>query len=181
MASKWTEDVVARLKTLWADGYSLSRCAVILSSNKSTVQDRIRILGLKKRHTKIQVKRTDVWSNEDTEKLKMLWSAGHSGAYLASVFGITRNAIMGKVQRLGLAKRRTTVQVERVVKAPPIDIQVVPDSFLRLPFSQLKGCRYPRTFEGVHLFCGQVPVVKKSSYCAYCHSICYRGFGDRPR
>ncbi len=47
------------------------------------------------------------WSPERNELLKKLWADGNSASVIAAQFGVTRNAIIGKVHRmLGPAERR---------------------------------------------------------------------------
>ena len=46
------------------------------------------------------------WSDDRTEQLKKLWEAGLSASQIASELGnVTRNAVIGKVHRLGLTGR----------------------------------------------------------------------------
>lgn len=47
------------------------------------------------------------WTDERVEQLKQLWLDGKSASQIASVLanGITRNAVIGKVHRLGLSGR----------------------------------------------------------------------------
>lgn len=46
------------------------------------------------------------WTDERVEKLKTLWAEGLSASQIAGVLGeVTRNAVIGKVHRLGLAGR----------------------------------------------------------------------------
>ena len=49
------------------------------------------------------------WTDERVELLKKLWSEGLSASQIAGrLGGITRNAVIGKVHRLGLSGRATT-------------------------------------------------------------------------
>ena len=46
------------------------------------------------------------WSDDRVEKLKSLWQEGLSASQVAHALGdVTRNAVIGKVHRLGLAGR----------------------------------------------------------------------------
>ena len=48
------------------------------------------------------------WTDERVEKLKQLWGEGLSASQIANEMGgVTRNAVIGKVHRLGLAGRAT--------------------------------------------------------------------------
>ncbi|WP_265975581.1 GcrA family cell cycle regulator [Brucella intermedia] len=59
------------------------------------------------------------WTDQRVETLKRLWAEGLSASQIAAQFGdISRNAVIGKVHRLGLASRKTTtVKVPRKNKA----------------------------------------------------------------
>ncbi|HXW19462.1 MAG TPA: GcrA family cell cycle regulator, partial [Roseiarcus sp.] len=50
------------------------------------------------------------WTDEIVEQLKQHWMDGKSASQIASLLGngLTRNAIIGKVHRLGLAGRART-------------------------------------------------------------------------
>ncbi len=46
------------------------------------------------------------WTDERVELLKKLWNEGHSASQIAKELGgVTRNAVIGKVHRLGLSNR----------------------------------------------------------------------------
>ncbi|MFL6804372.1 MAG: GcrA family cell cycle regulator [Xanthobacteraceae bacterium] len=60
------------------------------------------------------------WSDERVELLKTLWAAGLSCAQIAGrLGGVSRNAVIGKVHRLGLSGRVTTERAPRVRSAQP--------------------------------------------------------------
>ncbi len=49
------------------------------------------------------------WTVERIDTLKKLWADGQSAAFIATKLGeVTRNAVIGKAHRLGLAGRATT-------------------------------------------------------------------------
>jgi GcrA cell cycle regulator len=57
------------------------------------------------------------WTEERVSELKKLWAEGHSASQIAKKLGaVTRNAVIGKVHRLGLSGRATP---SRPVKRPP--------------------------------------------------------------
>jgi GcrA cell cycle regulator len=57
------------------------------------------------------------WTEERVQELKKLWAEGHSASQIAKKLGsVTRNAVIGKVHRLGLSGRATP---SRPVKRPP--------------------------------------------------------------
>jgi len=66
------------------------------------------------------------WTDERVEQLKSLWTEGLSASQIARVLGnVTRNAVIGKVHRLGLAGRATPARVERprLPSAPRISVR----------------------------------------------------------
>lgn len=53
------------------------------------------------------------WTDERVEALKKLWAEGLSASQIAGrIGGVTRNAVIGKVHRLGLSGRATTIRVK---------------------------------------------------------------------
>ncbi len=53
------------------------------------------------------------WTDERVEQLKRLWSEGLSASQIAGrLGGVTRNAVIGKVHRLGLSGRATTSRMK---------------------------------------------------------------------
>ena len=60
------------------------------------------------------------WTEERVEMLKRLWQDGLSASQIAKqLCGVTRNAVIGKVHRLGLSGRATPSKPQRTVfKAP---------------------------------------------------------------
>jgi GcrA cell cycle regulator len=54
------------------------------------------------------------WTEERVDQLKTLWTEGLSASQIARVLGgVTRNAVIGKVHRLGLAGRASPSRSER--------------------------------------------------------------------
>lgn len=59
------------------------------------------------------------WTDERVEKLKELWAEGISASQIAKVLGgVTRNAVIGKVHRLGLSNRTTGGDDSKATEAP---------------------------------------------------------------
>ena len=53
-----------------------------------------------------------MWTDERVELLQKLWGQGFSASQIASQLqGVTRNAVIGKIHRLGKRERPTTVRV----------------------------------------------------------------------
>lgn len=53
------------------------------------------------------------WTDDRVEMLKKLWTEGLSASQIAArLGGVTRNAVIGKVHRLGLSGRAVTVRIK---------------------------------------------------------------------
>ncbi|AML50252.1 MULTISPECIES: GcrA family cell cycle regulator [Falsihalocynthiibacter] len=60
------------------------------------------------------------WTDERVETLKKMWGEGQSASQIAKELGgVTRNAVIGKVHRLGLSNRTTTAKTTPEKKAAP--------------------------------------------------------------
>ncbi|MCR8827467.1 GcrA family cell cycle regulator [Pseudosulfitobacter koreensis] len=74
------------------------------------------------------------WTDERVETLKKMWGEGQSASQIAKELGgVTRNAVIGKVHRLGLSNRAgsgTTAKVEPKPKpaAPKADAKPKPET-----------------------------------------------------
>ncbi len=59
------------------------------------------------------------WTDERVELLKKLWSDGQSASQIAKELGgVTRNAVIGKVHRLGLSNRAGAAPAKAAEKKP---------------------------------------------------------------
>lgn len=135
------------------------------------------------------------WDDERVELLKKLWSEGLSASQIAGKMGgVTRNAVIGKVHRLGLSGRATPAKPQRgrsyetpsptlsaAPKAGPIDTApVITEPEFTAPLMTETGdlttvatlknnmCKWPvgdPATDDFH-FCGQSTATGKS-YCAY--------------
>lgn len=54
------------------------------------------------------------WTEERIDRLKAFWIRGDSAAIIAGAMHITRNAVLGKVHRLGLSNRIVVTSVKRI-------------------------------------------------------------------
>ncbi|HEX3984428.1 MAG TPA: GcrA family cell cycle regulator [Acidisoma sp.] len=124
------------------------------------------------------------WTEERIEHLKALWTEGLSASHIARVLGgISRNAVIGKVHRLGLAGRASAPRPERVRMAmtprhsarahtpPPPVIEEDPilmddGSFATVLTINDRMCRWPigDPSENAFHFCGHKPK-SGSPYC----------------
>ena len=60
------------------------------------------------------------WTDERVETLKKMWAEGQSASQIAKELGgVTRNAVIGKVHRLGLSNRATASTAKAATKDKP--------------------------------------------------------------
>jgi GcrA cell cycle regulator len=125
------------------------------------------------------------WTEERVEQLRTLWTEGLSASQIARVLGgVTRNAVIGKVHRLGLAGRASPSRSERprmpstpkvqVRTAPPTPTPVVEEdpvilddgSFATVLTINDRMCRWPigDPSQNEFHFCGRNPK-NGSPYC----------------
>ena len=135
------------------------------------------------------------WTDERVDRLKRLWLDGHSASAVArQLGGVTRNAVIGKVHRLGLSGRsqapapsrlprspqpraqRVARPALRLVSPPPSTVLAPEPDGPRVPLMQLSacGCRFgvgdPRSEN--FGFCDAPRV--RGSYCGHHADIVYQ-------
>jgi GcrA cell cycle regulator len=124
------------------------------------------------------------WTDERVEQLKSLWADGLSASQIARALGgVTRNAVIGKVHRLGLAGRagparserpRNTVAHKSVVRVAAPEPEIVEEDPITLDDGHFatvltindRMCRWPigDPSENEFHFCGRGPK-SGSPYC----------------
>ncbi len=145
------------------------------------------------------------WTDTRIERLKAFWADGRPASEIAALLGdVTRNAVIGKVHRLGLAGRKTTSRQPaprrtsprrngsgsaglrrppaRIVRPafPPMPAPPPPVAALMVPLRQLRDdqCRWPigDPYEAGFGFCGcqKAPGVP---YCGHHAAIAYNPAG----
>jgi GcrA cell cycle regulator len=116
------------------------------------------------------------WTSERIELLKRCLYAGLSCGQTAREIGVTRNAVIGKMNRLGLSRPKDVIgrQLEQRRAAIPI---YNGRGCTLLELSQGK-CRWPISNPGAQdfCFCGNEPV-KGLPYCPGHARIAYRSVG----
>ena len=106
------------------------------------------------------------WTNKKIEKLKELWEQGDAAIEIAEVLGVTKNAIIGKANRLNFTprKRGGAHGIKRSHESAPITIESEnPTLLLDLTNDQCKFPLWEKSNEP-QLFCGKESW-NKSSYC----------------
>ncbi|MBB4657906.1 GcrA family cell cycle regulator [Parvularcula dongshanensis] len=126
------------------------------------------------------------WTEERVEVLKTLWSEGLSASQIAGrLGGVTRNAVIGKVHRLGLSGRAAPAAPKPMAPKEPAPepkvrtVSMDPATFGegRMTVSTIgtNQCKWPigdPASEEFH-FCGQGAASGKP-YCAYHSSLAFQ-------
>lgn len=152
------------------------------------------------------------WTDERVELLKKLWADGLSASQIAAELGgITRNAVIGKVHRLGLSGRakspsssaprprktrssghmlRVSRPVMRGNTALAYDYEAEPEpELVEIPMEQRKTllqlsektCRWPVGDPGSTEFFFCGGESNDSPYCSYHSRVAYQPVADRRR
>lgn len=110
------------------------------------------------------------WTPERTEALARLWSEGLTTSEIGRRLGITKNAVVGKAHRTGLAKR-----------ASPIPAKPPRGEVVHLEKLGAGMCSWPEGEPGdpAFRFCGQ-PAAPGKPYCAgHCERAYVKSTRDR--
>jgi GcrA cell cycle regulator len=113
--------------------------------------------------------KTSPWDDDLVERLKLLWADGVSASAIALEFGrgITRNAIIGKVHRLGFTNR-----VERRANSMPRPARPQKFKPLRREFSDWKPFIAPAISDL------DIPLGQRKSFIELAPGDCRWGVGD---
>lgn len=130
------------------------------------------------------------WTAERTEKLKVLHSEGLSCSQIGDAIGVTRNAVIGKIHRLGLTpspdqaprqhrgphtarKPRTSRTTVKASIAPPTGADHAV-TLIELGPHDCRALLDARNDHGEKLYCGQTHGLdwngNRSSYCPQHHA-----------
>lgn len=122
------------------------------------------------------------WTEERVARLRELWEEGLSARQIAEgLGGITRNAVIGKANRMGLSKptkssmtRKQNRQEVKPVLAPPVTGGA---TILQLSSN---SCRWPLGDPGDENFryCG-APASQSAPYCEYHARLAYQPASSR--
>jgi GcrA cell cycle regulator len=100
------------------------------------------------------------WTPTRISALIALWTEGLSTSEIGHRLGITKNAVVGKVHRLGLPKRHTS-SARKAAEA------IEPSTVIRLEGLKAGMCSWPDGEPGTEgfRFCGE-PAIEGRPYCA---------------
>lgn len=109
----WTDAEDARLRKMREAGADYGVCAIKLVRGYDSVRRRASRIGC------VRPRGAD-WTPERDAELRKLWADGLSASQIAGRLGsVTRNAVLGKVHRLGLAGRATISRMTYKQRAKP--------------------------------------------------------------
>ena len=113
------------------------------------------------------------WTPELIDQLKVLWQTGLSTAEIGRRLGITKNAVVGKVHRLGLPNRESPIK-RGVVDKRPRPPRPVAQPAVIAAYNPLHTCSWPigHPREAGFRFCG-APAMPGKPYCAEHAAIAY--------
>ncbi len=105
-----------------------------------------------------------VWTDEMMNTLKTLWFEGKPASEIAEILGqdISRNAVIGKAHRLGVAGRQSPIKRKAV---PLPTLLTMTERMCKWPFGDPKKSDF--------YFCGQ-PVPVAVTYCAEHRALAYQ-------
>ena len=134
------------------------------------------------------------WTPDRVKTLMALWAEGISTLEIGRRLGVTKNAVVGKVHRLGLPKRQSPInsspRAPRAAKpaeptraAPPPPSVPLSADMVKMEELTSGMCNWPEGEPGAEdfRFCGQ-PSVEGKPYCAaHCARAYVKSTRDRSR
>lgn len=188
--SIWTAERDAAITKMIGENISLTKIAEAIGLHRRTLTERVDRLGLSRPKGAELID----WNDDNTAELKRLWNMKMSGRAIAAALGVSKNAVIGKANRLQLEARQRAPAADKPRKrhkrgvntthkrnafdkvfAPvafvPRIVDIAPLN-LALVDLQENSCRYPGE-ETPITFCG-LPKQKASSYCPTHHALCWK-------
>ena len=107
-----------------------------------------------------------IWTKKKVDRLTKLWEKGVSAREIANKLGeVSRNAVIGKANRLGLSKKNVKKNISEPIKNVSITT-LVPN---------MRGCKWPIGHPGDEdfYFCGKT-VIPGKPYCGEHCLVAYR-------
>lgn len=182
--SVWTDERIAQVAKMLKQKRTYTQIAESIGTTRRLVVQYATKAGLRNA-------KPNTWKAhpDRVELLKKRWAEGASASVIAREIGndVTRNAVIGQVQRLGLSKRDTKTtrnevsfrpsskgrpdQMQAMAKKPlafvtPIDPNAPTPLNLTLEEREKHQCAFPVNDGGPFLYCGH-GTAESSSYCPY--------------
>ena len=192
VGTPWTDSEVEILKGLWDERLSAPKIAEKLGRTPHAVWHKAQHYGLPRR-----LMLGGYWADGIVNTLIRLWKEGWSATEIRqkepNLAIFSRNAVLGKLHRLGLLGTRPADEVRRThlrthPARPRPQRQIKPQTIFTLPVESISDplpqerislvdlmpwhCRYPFNDEAPYTFCGRPK--HYGSYCLSHARICYR-------
>ena len=192
----WTPEVIEKLKNLYAEGIPIRKIGKILDISENAVAGKIRRLGLAARGSpvprakvaparakqislRVILNGTKDWDDELTARLKGLYlDKSLSTGEIAKILGVSKNAVCGKVSRMGWNDRGTPIKRIEKAEAKPVVAVRMPKyetSYAADDGSGVLTCCWPLgdKVNGFH-YCG-ARTKRGKSYCLEHCEVAYSG------
>ena len=155
------------LRAAYAEGRGPRGLVGVLNRSAKAISRRGRLLGLHAR----DARPPHDWNDGETKRLLELAAAELSSNAIARRIGVSRNAVLGKLHRMGVDFGRSN-KFSRAPKPPPLP---QPDNLKPMIDLRPHECMFPfgDPKEDVFGFCS-APVKPGSSYCHRHAEICYQ-------
>lgn len=120
------------------------------------------------------------WPQERIDALRILWDAGKSAAFIGDALGMSRGAVSGKIDRLGLSKRDRSVSMKNWADSRASGVKAKRSPRVKsAPKPQLTSlfdltnetCRWPMWADGERdgFYCGapEANMAERVPYCPF--------------
>jgi hypothetical protein len=101
----WPEARIERLKSLYADRWTLNAIGDMLRVSRSAVAGKVSRLELQKRGSGYRRSKEDTWSEGEITALKKMWGEGASIKSIGRYMERSEGSVLSKSLRLGLERR----------------------------------------------------------------------------
>lgn len=197
-AFRWTEEKIEKLRQLAASGCNDDQSAEALGVSVKSVKECRRHRGITSGWARQR------WSEEADAALCRMYDEGRSAGQMAPVLGTTRNAVIGRLSRLGLRRnspisaapkqRPANYRAHRTLEGARRDMGIINRMRAKPKFEGAEATMLPdesRTDligimalngatchwpigEKPIMYCGH-PTREHSAYCPHHHAIAHRG------
>jgi hypothetical protein len=189
--STWTPEREAILRELWADGMPQWAIAKSLNLTQRAIGRQGQKLGLPARENKAQFLSAVIWTDEQIERLTVLWAENQSLSGIGAELGFGHKTVALQARKLGLPERppqphrggrkpkppeERKARIRIKIRPSPSPAEIVPVLCLdgRSTILDLRAnqCRYAiGERDGQHIFCGDPSF---GSWCPTHRNIVFR-------
>lgn len=197
-AFAWSEQADSWLLFLRNKGKSFQAIANLIgATSKDTVRNRYNKITVTAKSPQ-PLARTNLWTKDEDEQLRALWSKTLSARQISISIGRTRNAVIGRANRLKLPPRAVSRFSKKPKSGRPYfqkspELRSKQDAFIKdfkraLAVMERASLSSGVSFEDLEphhcrfiagdplkggVYCGQ-PKKEKSSFCPEHHALCFK-------